>query len=86
MRQNHQPPKNKWTKKDIQIRVTRERCFDFFLITEKFGENISCYLSQKFDHNIVFLEKANFFAEKWQKSPKIVIITSTPDWANVNFG
>jgi hypothetical protein len=24
----------------------------------------------------------NFLAENWQKSEKIVIITSTPDWAN----
>jgi hypothetical protein len=30
----------------------------------------------------LFFEKnANFFAENWQKSPKIVIITPTPDWA-----
>jgi hypothetical protein len=28
---------------------------------------------------MVFEENANFFAENWQKSPKIVIITSTPD-------
>jgi hypothetical protein len=34
---------------------------------------------QKFDHNIGFREKRkNFFAENWQKSQKIVIITSTP--------
>jgi hypothetical protein len=33
---------------------------------------------QNFDHNIVFWENANFFAENWQKSQKIVIITSTP--------
>jgi hypothetical protein len=30
---------------------------------------------QKFDHNIGFLEKRQFFR---RKSPKIVIITSTP--------
>jgi hypothetical protein len=37
------------------------------------------YIMQKFDHDIVFLEKnANFFAESWQESRKIVIITSTP--------
>jgi hypothetical protein len=34
---------------------------------------------QKFDHNIGFVKNANFFAENWQKSPKIVNITSTPD-------
>jgi pyridoxal/pyridoxine/pyridoxamine kinase len=27
---------------------------------------------------LVFEKKANFFAENWQKSPKIVIVTSTP--------
>jgi hypothetical protein len=30
------------------------------------------------DHNMVFEKNANFFAENWQKSQKIVIITSTP--------
>jgi hypothetical protein len=44
---------------------------------------------QNIDHNIVFLKKRQFFAENivksrifsaenWQKSQKIVIITSTP--------
>jgi hypothetical protein len=28
---------------------------------------------------LVFEKSANFFAENWQKSQKIVIITSTPD-------
>jgi hypothetical protein len=31
---------------------------------------------------LVFEKNANFFAENCQKSQKIVIITSTPDWAN----
>jgi hypothetical protein len=31
---------------------------------------------------LVFEKNANFFAENWQKSQKIVIITSTPDWAH----
>jgi hypothetical protein len=31
---------------------------------------------------LVFEKNANFFAENWQKSQKIVIITSTPDWPN----
>jgi hypothetical protein len=35
------------------------------------------------DHNIVFWEKRQFFAENWQKSQKIVIITSTPGCRNV---
>jgi hypothetical protein len=29
----------------------------------------------------VFEKNANFFAENWQKSPKIVIITSTPGFS-----
>jgi hypothetical protein len=33
---------------------------------------------QKFDHYIGFWEKRQFFAENCRKSPKIVIITSTP--------
>jgi hypothetical protein len=31
---------------------------------------------------LVFEKKANFFAENWQKSQKIVIKTLTPDCAN----
>jgi recombinational DNA repair protein RecR len=35
------------------------------------------------DHKtLVFEKNANFFAENRRKSQKIVIITSTPDWAN----
>jgi hypothetical protein len=33
---------------------------------------------QNVDHNIGFREKRQFFGEIWQKSLKIVIITSTP--------
>jgi hypothetical protein len=33
---------------------------------------------QKFDHNIGFREKYDFFAENWQKPQKIVIVTLTP--------
>jgi hypothetical protein len=32
---------------------------------------------------LVFEKNAIFFAEIWQKSQKIVILTSTPGWANV---
>jgi hypothetical protein len=32
----------------------------------------------KFDHNISVCEKRQFFAENWEKSQKMVIITSTP--------
>jgi hypothetical protein len=31
---------------------------------------------------LVFEKSTKFFAENWQKSQKIVIITSTPDKAN----
>jgi hypothetical protein len=33
---------------------------------------------QNYDHNIGFWEKHQFFAKNCRKSPKIVIITSTP--------
>jgi hypothetical protein len=31
---------------------------------------------------LVYKKNGNFFAENCQKSPKIVIITSTPEWAD----
>jgi hypothetical protein len=34
---------------------------------------------------LVFEKNANFFAENWQKSQKIVFVTSTPVWAIVYF-
>jgi hypothetical protein len=41
-------------------------------------------LQVKLDHNIGFREKREvFFAENWQKSEKIVIITSIPGWVNL---
>jgi hypothetical protein len=36
-------------------------------------------LCQNFIITLVFEKNANFVAENWQKSQKIVIITSTPD-------
>jgi hypothetical protein len=33
---------------------------------------------------LVFEKNANFFAENWEKSPKIVIITSTPGHTAAN--
>jgi hypothetical protein len=33
---------------------------------------------QKLDHKLVYEKNANFFAETWQKSQNIVIITSPP--------
>jgi hypothetical protein len=47
---------------------------------------------EKYDHNIGFQEKRHFFAENWDKSQVIVIITSTPECTNArvkvlrNFG
>jgi hypothetical protein len=35
-------------------------------------------IAENCDHNIGIFEKRQFFAEIWEKSPKIVIITSTP--------
>jgi hypothetical protein len=73
----------------VETRVTRDRCYDFLnILSEKFGEKIGVFntnqskLFKEFDHNIGFGEKRHFFAENWQKSQKIVIITSTPGWAN----
>jgi hypothetical protein len=36
---------------------------------------------QKFYHNIGFAKNANFYAENWRKSQKILIITSTPAYS-----
>jgi predicted sugar kinase len=35
---------------------------------------------------LVFEKNANLFAENWQKSQKIVIITSTPDFCGLGSG
>jgi hypothetical protein len=39
-----------------------------------------------FDKNViitmVYEKNVTFFAENWQKSQKLMIITTTPDWAN----
>jgi hypothetical protein len=63
-----------------------DRCYDFEnIFAEKFSENIgvfcsnySLFFGKKLIITLVFEKNANFFAEKWQKSQKIVIITSTP--------
>jgi hypothetical protein len=66
-----------------------DRCYDFLNI---FAEKFCVFFAKnkaKFSKNwiltLVFEKNASFFAEKWQKSLKIVILTSTPgrpDWAN----
>jgi hypothetical protein len=53
---------------------------------KKIGENIGFFAQllifcKKVIITGVFEKDANFFAENWQISRKIVIITSTPDWA-----
>jgi hypothetical protein len=62
-----------------------DRCYDFWNIFAKnFGENIGILTQNKAKLckiliiTLVFEKTANFFAENWQKSQKIVIITSTP--------
>jgi hypothetical protein len=51
---------------------------------EIFGENIGvfsshcCLILKKMIITLVFEKNAKFFAENWQKSQKIVIVTSTP--------
>jgi hypothetical protein len=40
---------------------------------------------KKFIITLVFKKNANFFEENWQKSPKIVIITSTPGAKSYDF-
>jgi hypothetical protein len=66
--------------------MTRDRCDDFEnIFAKKFSKNIGVfcsnysYLKKKLIITLGFEKNANFFAEKWQKSQKIVIITSTPD-------
>jgi hypothetical protein len=54
------------------------------IFAKKFGDNNCDFLLklllvlQIYDHNIVFLDKRKFSGEIWQKSQKIVIITSIP--------
>jgi hypothetical protein len=71
----------------VDTRVTRDRCYDFKnIFAEKFSEKIGDFVSKqsqslkKLIITLIFEKK--IFAENWQKSQKIVIITSTPDWAN----
>jgi hypothetical protein len=65
--------------------VNWDRFYDFKnIFAEKYCKKLAflthnkAKLCENFDHNIGFWENANFFADNWQKSQKIVIITSTP--------
>jgi hypothetical protein len=68
-------------------RVTRlGRCYDLKKLQKSFAKNgVLAQTTVSFCKNLiialVFEKNANFFAEHWQKSQKIVLITSTPDWA-----
>jgi hypothetical protein len=66
--------------------VAWDRCYDFLnIFAEIFGENIGTFLlklllvfAKKLTITLVFEKNANCFAENWQKSQKIMIITSAP--------
>jgi hypothetical protein len=60
--------------RSVLTRVTRDRCYDF-----------KKYFRRKILVPAFFAQNAKFFAENWQKSQKIVITTSTPDWSNFHF-
>jgi hypothetical protein len=74
----------------INFWVTGDRCCDFKNIFrwKIWRKNWRFLLKTKLNYAKIgsyhwFLRKTPiFFAEKWQKSQKIVIITSTPDWVN----
>jgi hypothetical protein len=60
-----------------------DRCYNFWKVfAEKFGVFYSIFVLQvctkKIIITLVFMKKAIFFAENWEKSLKNVIITSTP--------
>jgi hypothetical protein len=64
----------------------RDRCYDLKIFSPKNLTKILAFLlklllvfCKKVIITLVFEKNANFFAENWQKSQKIVIITSTPD-------
>jgi hypothetical protein len=67
--------------------VTGDRCYDFKIYTAKNLAKILAYFlhkqlllfEKKLIITLVFEKNANLFAENWQKSQKIEIITSTAD-------
>jgi hypothetical protein len=72
------PPAEFWA---VSSNPARDRCFDFLnIFAEKFRKK-SAFLAQnkaKLIITLVFKKNANFFAENWGESQKIVITTSTP--------
>jgi hypothetical protein len=66
--------------------TTRDRCYEFLNnFLEKISESMVVFdqTTASFCKNVIitlgFEKNANFLAENWQKSQKIVIITSTPE-------
>jgi hypothetical protein len=65
---------------------SRDRCYDFLniFLQKNFAKKLTffvqnkAYLCKNWIITLVFEKNANFFAENWQKSQKIVIKTSTP--------
>jgi hypothetical protein len=71
---------------------TRDRCYDFKnIFAEKFSKKLAFFVqtTASFCKNViitlVFQKNANFLAENWRKSPKIVIITSPPEDRGFSF-
>jgi hypothetical protein len=66
------------------INVIILKIFSPKIFAKNFGKNIGvfcsnyCYFCKNIIIILAFEKNANFFAENWQKSQKIVIITSTP--------
>jgi hypothetical protein len=68
-----------------------DQCYDFLnIFAKKIGENLAFFnkkivkLCKILIIALVFEKNANFFAENWRKSQKIVIITSTPGHPEVD--
>jgi hypothetical protein len=58
---------------------SRNRCYDFKnIFAEKIGAFYFYFIHKKLLISLVLKKNANFVAENWVKSLKIVIITSTP--------
>jgi hypothetical protein len=71
---------------ELETRVTRDRCYDFQnIFAKRLSVKIGVLTQNKAKlcklliTTLVFEKNANFCAENCLKSPKIVIITSTPD-------
>jgi hypothetical protein len=73
-------PSDQVEKTDIQ-----DRCYDFLdIFAKKFSKKLAFFtrnkakLCKNMIITLAFEKNANYFAENWQKSQKIVIITSVP--------